>query len=376
MVAVGGTVDLDEQSALVDVTLTGNATGVFESTASFNAGRGFGSALQNVTIEAGATYAVLSGFTALRDTIDNSGTLAALSSVFAVDGTVTLAGNGQLELGAQGQGGGIYSAAFVALVGQSSDPSTLINIGNTISGQGLIFNVSLTNQTDGVIDANVLGQALSIGNAINQGLIEATNGGMLFVASLSGTGTVAIKTASVVEVQSTISAGETILFSGSGSTLLLDNPGNASVVMTNFAPTETIDLHGVNPDSVTYTDGQLNFTPLGGGSASLSLVLAPSTTSVEFGADNNGGTDVTALCFLVGTQIATPSGEVPVERLVVGDEVLTSRGTTRSVTWVGIGRALATRGRRGAATPVIVRKGALAANVPHRDLQVTKGHRC
>jgi hypothetical protein len=35
---------------------------------------------------------------------------------------------------------------------------------------------------------------------------------------------------------------------------------------------------------------------------------------------------------------------------------------------------LATRGRRNAATPVIVRKGALADNVPHRDLRVTKGH--
>jgi hypothetical protein len=35
---------------------------------------------------------------------------------------------------------------------------------------------------------------------------------------------------------------------------------------------------------------------------------------------------------------------------------------------------LATRGRRGPATPVIVRKGALGPNVPHTDLRVTKGH--
>ena len=35
---------------------------------------------------------------------------------------------------------------------------------------------------------------------------------------------------------------------------------------------------------------------------------------------------------------------------------------------------LATRGRRTAATPVIVRKGALADNVPNRDLRVTKAH--
>jgi hypothetical protein len=35
---------------------------------------------------------------------------------------------------------------------------------------------------------------------------------------------------------------------------------------------------------------------------------------------------------------------------------------------------LATRGRRGPATPVIVRKGALGPNVPSQDLRVTKGH--
>ena len=35
---------------------------------------------------------------------------------------------------------------------------------------------------------------------------------------------------------------------------------------------------------------------------------------------------------------------------------------------------LATRGRRSAATPVIVRKGALGDNVPFRDLRLTKGH--
>jgi hypothetical protein len=35
---------------------------------------------------------------------------------------------------------------------------------------------------------------------------------------------------------------------------------------------------------------------------------------------------------------------------------------------------LAARGKRGPATPVIVRKGALEPNVPTRDLRVTKGH--
>ncbi|HLB98165.1 MAG TPA: Hint domain-containing protein, partial [Acetobacteraceae bacterium] len=40
----------------------------------------------------------------------------------------------------------------------------------------------------------------------------------------------------------------------------------------------------------------------------------------------------------------------------------------------GTGKVLATRGRRNPATPVIVRKDALASGVPHHDLRVTKGH--
>ena len=60
--------------------------------------------------------------------------------------------------------------------------------------------------------------------------------------------------------------------------------------------------------------------------------------------------------------------------LAVGDLVTTHRGAARRIVWIGTGTVLATRGRRNAATPVIVRKGALADNVPHRDLRVTKGH--
>jgi hypothetical protein len=65
---------------------------------------------------------------------------------------------------------------------------------------------------------------------------------------------------------------------------------------------------------------------------------------------------------------------VEVQDLAVGDLVKTRRGEARPIVWIGTGAVLATRGRRSAATPVIVRKGALADNVPSSDLRVTKGH--
>jgi hypothetical protein len=91
------------------------------------------------------------------------------------------------------------------------------------------------------------------------------------------------------------------------------------------------------------------------------------------GGGGSGGDD-NKICFAAGTRIATPSGEVPVECLAVHDTVLTHRGEVRVVTWIGKGAVPATHGRYGAATRVIVRKGALADNVPHCDLYVTKGH--
>ncbi len=89
--------------------------------------------------------------------------------------------------------------------------------------------------------------------------------------------------------------------------------------------------------------------------------------------DAGSGTDVT-LCFCRDTLIATPAGELKVQDLAVRDLVTTQHGVARPIVWIGTGAALATRGRRSAATPVIVRKGALADNVPARDLRVTKGH--
>jgi hypothetical protein len=80
------------------------------------------------------------------------------------------------------------------------------------------------------------------------------------------------------------------------------------------------------------------------------------------------------LCFLGGTMIATPAGEIPIKQLRPGDKILTAAGETRAITWIGGGHVLATRGRRGAATPIIVRKGAFADNVPTRDLAVTRRH--
>jgi putative transposase len=67
-------------------------------------------------------------------------------------------------------------------------------------------------------------------------------------------------------------------------------------------------------------------------------------------------------CFCPGTLIRTPDGERAVETLRVGDLTRTAAGELKPIVWIGSGRVLLRRGRRCAATPVIVRRGALGPN--------------
>ena len=82
----------------------------------------------------------------------------------------------------------------------------------------------------------------------------------------------------------------------------------------------------------------------------------------------------TVPCFLRGTMIATPAGEVAVQDLQVGDLVSTHDGGVRPIVWLGFGRSLVTPRNRCDVAPVIVRAGALADNEPCRDLHVTRHH--
>jgi hypothetical protein len=82
----------------------------------------------------------------------------------------------------------------------------------------------------------------------------------------------------------------------------------------------------------------------------------------------------TALCFAPGTHIRTPVGEVPVETLKRGDLVLTTEGRAVPVRWIGRQTVSKRFGDPLRVLPIRIRAGALAENVPCRDLLVTPDH--
>lgn len=79
------------------------------------------------------------------------------------------------------------------------------------------------------------------------------------------------------------------------------------------------------------------------------------------------------ICFMPGTLVRTPAGEVAVEHLVIGDQVLTSSGETAPVRWIGR-QTVSRRFLDELRLPVRIRAGALAAGVPCRDLVVSPDH--
>ena len=101
--------------------------------------------------------------------------------------TTTLSGGGTVTLNTTTTGGG--GNAYLYL----QNGTTLVNVDNTIKGEGYIYNngTTITNQSGGTINANSSGSplvnylALEYGQVNNAGLLEATNSGDLQLYQVS-----------------------------------------------------------------------------------------------------------------------------------------------------------------------------------------------
>lgn len=306
----------------------------------------------------------------------------------------------------------------------SNFTSATVTVGNFLNGDTLNFNSQ--NGITGSFNSGTLTLTGSSSFANYQAALQSitysfspgqdpTNGGADKSRTISwivNDGTVvspsASSTLNINHAAPTITASGTATYPESGSPVVLDS---GVVVSDPDSPTltsATVSIGGFLTSDVLATDATgTAITPVYNNTTGV-LTLTGTDTLIDYqtvlrsvtfsnsGDPTAGGTDtsrsiswvvndgvasssastssVATLCFCAGTRIATPHGEVAIERLAIGDSVLTIDGRWLPIRWIGTGHSLLPIGRRTDATPVIVRAGALADGVPRRDLRVTKGH--
>jgi T5SS/PEP-CTERM-associated repeat protein len=298
--------------------------------------------------------------------IEIASTKSGGSGTITVENGGTLSG-GQLQIATVGTAG----ALSIAAGGVATVSNATIGSGGAVTLSGGTLSAGGLTQVNGMIS----GFGTLIAGLTNSGTVTASGGRLIVTGSIAGTGAITIGGASTMEVDSGLGFGQAVTFLTSVSPEalqlnLLTSPTQSFGLANWQGGDELIIGNGVTVLGANWLGGgTLQVNTSGPTYDFTNVTLAGSSTTFTTGANY-----VELICFARGTRIATPNGEVPVECLALGDTVLTLDGEAEPIVWIGTGRQLLTPGRRSAATPVIVRKDALADNVPCRELRVTKGH--
>lgn len=232
------------------------------------------------------------------------------------------------------------------------------NIGTTpVSGDGYINRLNIAEVYFDPTSGDVTGVVQFLGNA------HSTPEFLLSVPSSDTTGT-------QIQFQTYNPATGSTGLPTVGTIIAFDS---SNVVL------QASDAQG---DTIYYMISDAVFTSneIGQGNMSVTDLWSPSGP----GASNPQPTSYTApaVCFAEGTRIRTERGEVAVEHLVEGDQVIVvgeADVAARPVIWIGRRHMNLVQGpiaRRGAADnrPVRIRRDAFAAGSPGRDLLLSPGH--
>jgi Hint domain len=136
---------------------------------------------------------------------------------------------------------------------------------------------------------------------------------------------------------------------------------------TYIGTAEVPGLKGITLDGIVVKDNQGDFFFLTDTAYNSNLNGHHGQLTVNTSAEST-------FCFMTGTMIRTPDGEVPVETLKRGDLVLTSDGRSVPVDWLGIQTVSLMFADKMRVLPIRIRAGALAENGPSRDLLVSPDH--
>jgi autotransporter passenger strand-loop-strand repeat protein len=284
--------------------------------------------------------------------------------------------------------GGVASGATLAggsdIVQGGTAIATAVTAGGTETVRGGVVSSS-TVGAGGVEFVSSGGTAIAT-HVTNDGLALVSSGGNLSAATIAAGGSavvsqggsaggVTIDASGLLMLNSGATAYGSLVFAGGGASAVIGGTVLPTVPISGFGPGNTIDLANISGAS-----GLLNLLTdvltisAGGLLQTLNLVGNYAGETPQWTPDAGSGTDLTFACFLAGTLIRTPDGEVPVETLTAGDRVLTLDGTAMPVRWLAVQSVSQRFADPLRVLPVRIRAGALGGGVPRRDLLLSPGH--
>ncbi|ARW48631.1 putative autotransporter [Acetobacter pasteurianus subsp. pasteurianus] len=350
---------------------TVNGGGVIEITSSGTATGG--------TINGGSAYVDASG-TLNSATVANNG--VAVVSAGASANTITVETNASLAI----QSGGIASG-------------TIVNSNGGLAVSGSAANTIVNNS--GVVEINSGGTAT--GTTVNSGgVVYADASSILGTTTVSNGGQISAASGATISGTVTIEdGGSATIWNNAGGSVDLQGDTNTGLVISGLASGGTLNtvISGFNGASASNSD---SIELAGVKATDVASVTYPSADQVQLTLSNNNSITLNIVgvknygftladgsdgwlsyevCFLSGSMIRTPEGDVAVENLQIGDQVVAfdwknNKEISHPVLWVGKTHATVRAGLPDddAGYPVRILKDAIADGVPYKDMLITPEH--
>ncbi|MFT8718239.1 Hint domain-containing protein [Acetobacter sp.] len=354
-------VTFDAGAALLTVAKGGSASGLI-----LNVEEDVFGVDSGATVSKGVTQNIEVGGSAANTIIQNSG----VQQVYGSSTNVTVIGGGINDqyYGVQSvMNGGVASGTVVTNYGVQ-----VVSSGGVASGTKLETGGSLSLDEAGATVSNV-----TVGSGAS---LSANDGGTINGAEIASGGTLAIASggdglASLANV--TVDSGGTFTLRNAGFSITgLTLQKGATIDLQSFDYSSTVPAVTVDGNTVTVTGTDSDGNAITQAFSLASAVGAISADEFQMVDDGTGSALLTYVaCYCLGTLIAVEEGEVPVETLRIGDMVRTASGELRKIRWIGR-RSYAPEFVRNSHSllPIVIKAGAIADNVPRRDLRVSPKH--
>jgi len=210
------------------------------------------------------------------------------------------------------------------------------------------------------------------------GSISVSNAGELHFDIAYSTFRGALSMASHATVDFDAASNASVDFlDGTSNLLSLGQPAAFTGFISGFQGSDQLQLEGVDPTgALSYKAGILT-VPTSAGTFNY-VVSTPYATPTFTATDTGNDLLIGVFCFVAGALIATADGDVAVELLREGDMLATHTEdgvVFRRLKWVGHRRLDITRHPDpDSVTPIRIRRGAFAQDVPVRDLLLSPDH--